>query len=85
MRHIKEIKDLPISQLSDEEILKATLYRLEAKAAVLVYLDRDNHSWFFYRYKKRKGIFGGDRWCTLLINAWKDYFKEPKRVTNKNK
>lgn len=83
MRHIKVIKDLPINQLSDEEILKAAMYRLEAKAAVLVYLDRDNKSWFFYRYKNRKGIFGGHRWCTLLINAWKNYIGEPKRVTNK--
>lgn len=74
---------MPISQLSDEEILKAALYRLEAKAAALVYLDREGHAWWFYRYKNRKGIFGGHRFCTMLIQAWESHIGIGKKVTNK--
>lgn len=40
MRRIHEIKDLPISQLSDEEICKAAMYRLNARVCILIYDDQ---------------------------------------------
>jgi hypothetical protein len=36
-RHIKEIENLSMWQLTDEEILKVAFKRLQSKAAMLVY------------------------------------------------
>lgn len=51
MRHIKEIEKLPISDLTDEEILKCTVKRLNTKAAILIYEDEGNIT-SLWRYKK---------------------------------
>lgn len=42
MRHIREIRTLSVSELSDEEILKAAVDKLKCKAAVLMYQSPDN-------------------------------------------
>ena len=76
MRHIREIYNLPISQLTDEEILKCATKRLETKAAMLVY-ESDNRLIFLGRYKK-----GGYHFLTMLKKAWEDKFgKFKKNIT----
>ncbi|WP_019540581.1 hypothetical protein [Proteiniphilum acetatigenes] len=49
-RNIRILRELPISQMTDEEIVKAAMDRLKSKAAVLGYLD-DNRWVFSWRYK----------------------------------
>lgn len=44
MRNIREIRTLPVSELSDEEILKAAVDRLKCKAAVFMYQSPDNNN-----------------------------------------
>jgi len=51
-RHIRVIKDLPISQLTDEEIVKATINRLKTDCVMLVYNGDDNKLMFIGRHKK---------------------------------
>lgn len=74
MRHIREIKNLSISELTDEEIAKAALYRLEAKAVMLVYADNDG-MYFFGRYKK-----GGRSILRQLQIAWEEKFGKLQRI-----
>lgn len=42
MRRLKEILNTPLSQLTPQEIIKAVRHSINAKAAVLVYLDNNN-------------------------------------------
>lgn len=70
MRHIREIEKLPISELSDEEITKAALHRLNSNAVMLVYNDTSNNRMYFIgRYKK-----GGSHLLTSLKQAWEERF-----------
>jgi len=75
MRNIREIRDLPISQLTDEEILKAAVYRLQTKAAMLVYESDNGGLVFLGRYKK-----GGYPTLTKLKRAWEDVFGKFKKI-----
>jgi hypothetical protein len=68
VRHINEIYNLPVSELTDEEILKCAVKRLECMAAMLVY-ESEGRLQFLGRYKK-----GGYRWLTLLKRAWESEF-----------
>ena len=68
MRRISEIKNLPISELTDEEIAKATLYRLRAKGIVMAYMDEDDGAGFLYRWKNKNGKL----FCDTLKKIWKD-------------
>lgn len=74
MRHISEIYELPVSQLTDEEILKCAVKRLETKAAMLVYESEDKFI-FLGRYKK-----GGNRLLTMLNKAWVERFGKWKKL-----
>jgi hypothetical protein len=67
-RHIRELRNLPISEMTDEEILKCAVRRLETKAALLVY-ESENRLVFLGRYKK-----GGYHFLTLLKNAWEERY-----------
>jgi hypothetical protein len=70
MRHIREIKNLPISQLTDEEIVKAAMYILKSKAAMLVYQDSESLDLIFLgRYRK-----DGYQVITALRKAWSEKF-----------
>jgi len=73
MRHIREIYDLPVSQLTDEEILKCAFKRLGTKAAMLVY-ESDERLVFLGRYRK-----GGYRFLTMLNRAWEERFGKFKK------
>lgn len=72
-RHIKEIYNLPVSQLTDEEILKVAFKRLETKAAVLAY-ESENRLVFLGRYRK-----GGYHFLTMLKRAWEEKFGKFKK------
>lgn len=66
MRRIHEIKNLPISQLTDEEIAKVAMYRLKAKGIVLAYMDENNGAAMFYRWKNKTGKL----FCDVLKKIW---------------
>jgi hypothetical protein len=68
MRNIRDIRDLPISQLSDEEIAKAAMYRLGTRAVYLVYHD-GNGLIFIGRWRE-----GGSKFITALRQAWEENF-----------
>lgn len=55
MRNIKELRKLPISELTDEEIAKAAMDRLGAKMVALCYLDQGGQSYFIVRIKDNEG------------------------------
>ena len=74
MRHLREIKDLPVSELTDEEIVKAAMHRLGANAAMLVYSD-ENQTYFIGRYRK-----GGRMVLRQLQSAWEERFGKLNRI-----
>lgn len=74
MRHIRDIKNLPVSELTDEEIVKATMHRLQAKATLLVYADDDN-TYFIGRYRK-----GGRMVLRQLQIAWEEKFGKLNKI-----
>ena len=76
MRHIREIYGLPVSQLTDEEILKCAFKRLRTKAAMLVY-ESDNRLIFLSRFGK-----GGRHFLQSLKEAWEDKFGKFKKFEN---
>jgi len=80
MRRITEIMHLPISQLSDEEIVKAAMYRLGARAAGLVYEDTEGQGVLLFRYKNRSG----SKFCQKMKTAWEDRVSKLRHITNKN-
>lgn len=55
MRHIRELKNLPVSQMTDEEILKAGMHRLGANFMVMIYADSSD-TYSFWRYKNGEGL-----------------------------
>ncbi len=67
MRNIREIRTLPISELTDEEIVKATMDRLKAECVMLVYEDNENGIVFLGRYRK-----SGSLLLNQLKKAWED-------------
>lgn len=66
MRRINEIKNLPISELTDEEIAKAALHRLHAKGVVFAYMDEQDGAAFFSRWKNKNGKL----FCDVLMKIW---------------
>lgn len=75
-RHIHKIKDLPISQLSDEEIVKAAMHRLKTQSILLVYDDVESNKWIFLgRHKK-----GGEVMQNRLRKTWEEKFGKFKKV-----
>jgi len=57
MRTILEIRKLPMSELTDEEIAKGALDRLNANAIVFGYSDKAGNVYFFSRYKNKSSWF----------------------------
>ena len=76
-RHIKDIENLPISQLSDEEILKVAFKRLGTSAAMLVY-ESENRLVFLGRYSIPKK---GYHFLSQLKKAWEKEFGKFKKET----
>lgn len=75
-RHIRQIKDLPISQLSDAEIIKAAMYRLDAQAVAMMYVDKSGQSYFFTRYRHNTG----GSFVRIWMQAWEKVFGKMKRI-----
>lgn len=76
MRHIREIRTLPMSELTDEEIVKAAMDRLKSVSVMLVYQDpEDNRMIFLGRYKK-----GGRLMLRQLQIAWEEKFGKCKEI-----
>ncbi|MGV8094494.1 MAG: hypothetical protein AB2L24_21785 [Mangrovibacterium sp.] len=76
VRNIREIRNLAISELSDDEIVKAAMDRLNTKAIMLVYDDADSNKWIFLsRYKK-----GGLSLLNALKRAWEEKFGKFKKI-----
>lgn len=69
-RSITQINKLPVSELTDEEIAKAAMYRMEAKSAMLVYLDKNNVPYFVGGHRAEIG----KAFHRQLISAWKIRF-----------
>lgn len=68
MRNIREIRTLPVSELTDEEIVKAAMDRMKTRAVMLVYEDPDNYGFVFLgRYKR-----GGRLALRQLEVAWEE-------------
>ena len=72
-RHIRELRTLPINEMTDEEIAKAALDRLKTKSLMLVYTD-DERWIFLSMYKK-----GGLQMLNCLKTAWEDKFGKFKK------
>lgn len=66
-RNIRILRELPISQMTDEEIVKAAMDRLQTKACMLGYID-DNRWVFSWRYKN--GHSGFIRGLKEHIEDW---------------
>lgn len=76
MRNIREIRTLPISELTDEEIVKATMDRLKTRSIMLVYEDPDDLRIILLgRYKK-----GGRLMLRQLQIAWEEKFGKFKKL-----
>lgn len=75
-RHIRILRELTISEMTDEEILKAAFDRLKTKAAMLCYEDPESKRVvFFGRYKD-----GGRIILRQLQVAWEEKFGEWKKI-----
>lgn len=56
IRTITQIMNLPVRELSDEEICKLFFRRFDAKALVMVYVDKDDQEYIFGR------LYGQAKW-----------------------
>lgn len=75
-RNIRILRELPISQMTDEEIVKAALDRLQTKAAMLCYEDPESKRVIFFgRYKKDGRII-----LRQLQVAWEEKFGKWKKI-----
>lgn len=79
MRNIRDIRKLPVSNLTDEEIVKAAMDRLRTRAVLLCYENPDNNLdiVFLSRYKK-----GGRLMLRQLQLAWEDKFGKWEKIEN---
>lgn len=62
---------MPVTQLTDEELVKVVRERFQAKAAIFIYLDQANQIYWFTRWAGTKQ--GGDlgrRFCSRFQRAW---------------
>ncbi len=78
MRHLNEIKKLPIDQLTDEEIVKVVQKRFNAQLAALIYMDEDGKKFFIVRYKNREG----KSFWMQMFHAWAKMFGEIRKLKN---
>lgn len=77
-RHIRILRELlPISQMMDEEIVKAAMDRLQSKAVMLVYEDQNMGMLFLGRHKKDSILI-----LRQLILAWEGKFGKWKKLDN---
>lgn len=76
MRHIREIRNLRVSELTDEEILKAAVDRIKCQAAVFMYKSPDDGRMIMLaRYRK-----GGYPTLTHIKTVLESYFGKFKKI-----
>lgn len=76
MRNIREIRTLPVSELTDEEIVKATMDRLKTRSVMLAYENPDDLRIILLgRYRK-----GGRLMLKQLQIAWEEKFGKFKKL-----
>ncbi len=76
MRKISELRNLPVCQLSDEEIVKAARDRLDAKAVIFIYMDQQDQAWSFCRWASTKqGGAIGRKFISCFKNEFDNWFK----------
>jgi hypothetical protein len=63
IRNLRVIKSLPVSELTDEEICKLFLSRFEARAIVMMYVDKQGQYYSFGRLYSGKELFARYRRC----------------------
>jgi hypothetical protein len=73
-RNIRVLRSLPISEMTDEEIVKAALDRLQSKSIMLCYDDGERQV-FMGRYRK-----DGKRFIEELKFAWEAKFGKLKSI-----
>jgi len=69
-RNIKILRSLPISEMTDAEIIKAAVDRLNAKAGMLVYFDQESNRYIFMSQWKSDGY----HLISDLKKAWEAKF-----------
>lgn len=82
MRRISEIKDLPISQLTDEEICKAAMHRLNSKVCALFYRGDDGQLYYCYRFRDK---IGKSYWNKVQMSLTKLWHKLDTKINNQFK
>lgn len=70
MRNIIELRKLPISELTDEEVVKVMRDKLNAPMVMLVYTDETGNGFFLGRWKGPDG----KKFWNKLITAWQDKY-----------
>lgn len=76
MRNIRELRNLPVSEMTDEEIVKAAMDRLQTNSIMLIYNDIEDQRYIFLgRYKK-----GGRLMLRQLQIAYEDKFGKFKKI-----
>jgi hypothetical protein len=55
LRRKEEILKLPIGELTDEEIVKAAMYRLDTKMATLIYIGEDDKVYYLTHWRNQIG------------------------------
>lgn len=78
LRNIKELRGLSISEMTDEEIVKAAMDRLKSRSAMLVYDDGEKFV-FLGRYRKE-----GRLMIRQLQIAWEEKFGKFKKLDDDN-
>lgn len=76
-RNIRILRELTVSKMTDEEIVKAVMDRLKSRAVMLVYENPDDN-WgmiFLGRYRK-----GGRLMHQQLQLAWEEKFGKWKKL-----
>ncbi len=76
MRHISQIKDLPISELTDEEIAKAAMHRVDAIGIIVTYIYKDECNTF---YRWRNGL--ARHYIMLMRKAWDSFYGKMKDIS----
>ncbi len=70
MRNIRDIRSLSVSELTDEEIVKAAMDRIKTRSIMMVYENPDDLKLIFLgRYRK-----GGRLMLRQLQIAWEEKF-----------
>ncbi|RIV19735.1 hypothetical protein DYU11_22665 [Fibrisoma montanum] len=69
IRRINEIQNLPVKELTDDEVVKLFFKRFDAKALVMLYEDDKGQRYLFGRLYHRKNIINRYRALVRYIES----------------